>query len=70
MGVLPACMSVYHLHTISTETEEGAGSLDTEVIGFCEQSCGGWESNPGPLKQQPGLLTLEQFLASKCTFIH
>ncbi|EDL01779.1 mCG144933, partial [Mus musculus] len=43
--------------------EEGVRSLETRVTGSSEQSGGYWESNPGPLDEQPVLLTTEPSLS-------
>jgi hypothetical protein len=42
--------------------EEGIRSLGTGVTDGCELSCEFWESNLGPLEEQPVLLTLEPSL--------
>jgi hypothetical protein len=39
--------------------EEGAWSSEAEVKYGCELPCGCWELNPGPLEEQPVLLTVE-----------
>ena len=44
--------------------EKSVGSLGTEVIGSCELPCGCWDSNLGPLQQQPALLIEEPNLQS------
>lgn len=56
MAVLPACLSVYHGHARSLPRPEclrafGSGFTDTG-----EPPCGRWESELGPLEEQPGLL--------------
>ena len=38
---------------------EGARSPATGVTDSCELPCGYWELNPGPLEEQPVLLTTE-----------
>lgn len=45
--------------------EEGIGFLGTGVADGCEPPCGYRELNPGPLEEQPGLLTSEP----PCTWI-
>lgn len=40
-------------------SEECIGSHGTTVIDGCELSCGSWELNSGPLKEQRVLLTPE-----------
>ena len=42
--------------------EEGAESPRIEVTGYWELPCRNWESNPGPLEEQPVLLTTELLL--------
>lgn len=59
MGVLPACMSVHHMHTVSTEAIK---SSQAGVTDGREPLCGCWESNPVPLEDQPGLLVTEPSL--------
>jgi hypothetical protein len=41
------------------ETKEGVRFPWTGVTDGCELPCGCWESNPGPLQEQPMLLTTE-----------
>ena len=38
---------------------EGARSPGTGAMDSCERPCGCWESNLGPLEEQPVLLTVE-----------
>lgn len=38
---------------------EGVRSPGREVTDSCELTCGYWELNPGPLKEQPVLLTAD-----------
>ena len=57
-GVLPACMSVRHMHALRLKRpEEGIGSPRTTY--GCELPCGFWEWNLGPLENQPVFLTPE-----------
>ena len=56
MGVLPACMSENHKHTVSTEAIK---SSQAGVTDGREPLCGCWESNPVPLEEQPVLLVTE-----------
>ena len=42
--------------------EEGTGFPRTGVTNGCEPPRGYWESNPGPLEEQPVLLTTEPSL--------
>jgi hypothetical protein len=44
----------------ATKTRKDIGSLGTGVIDGCELPCGFWELDPGPLEEQPVLLTTEQ----------
>jgi hypothetical protein len=41
---------------------KGVGSPGTGVIDGCEQPYGYWDLNPGPLEEQPVLLTAEPSL--------
>jgi E3 ubiquitin-protein ligase NEDD4 len=69
MSVLPACMSVHHMHTWCLwRPEEGVGSPGIGVTDSCELPCGCWELNSGPLKKQPVLLTTEPSLNPTPTF--
>lgn len=66
MGVLPAWLSVYHVHAWCPPRPEGnAGSPGTRVIGS-RLPFGFWEPNLGPLQKQPLLLTTEPFLQPQC----
>ena len=49
MGILPAHMSVYHIHAVPQRPEDGGVSPVTGVTNSCEPACGCWEANPGPL---------------------
>ena len=61
MGALPACTSVHHVSIwFSEQPEEGTESPETGATNGCELPRGCWESNPGPLEEQPVLLTIEQ----------
>ena len=59
MGVLHACMSVYHLHAwYPQRPEDGFRSPETGVAGACELlPYGCWKLNLGPLEEQTVLLT-------------
>lgn len=46
---------------------EGVGASRTRVIDGYELPGGGWESNPGPLEQQPVFLNVESSL-QPCDF--
>jgi hypothetical protein len=59
MGVLPTCMSVYHVHAVPRETKGGSRVPWTGVTDTCEPPCRYRESNSGPLEEQPVLLTAE-----------
>ena len=48
--------------------EEGVSSPRIGVTDSCEPSCGSWELNPGPLKEQPVLLNSESHLQPPVTF--
>jgi hypothetical protein len=58
LGVLPACMSVYHVHGWCLQKpEEGIKRFGTGGIGGCEPPHGDWELSSGPLEEQSVLLT-------------
>lgn len=60
MNILPACMSVYHMHAWCWQRpEEDIGSPWTGVTGRCELPCGFWVLNLGPLEEQPMFSTAE-----------
>ena len=52
------CLSVWR----SQESEEGVRSSGTGVRNGCELSCGCWDSNSGPLQDQP-VLSVDPSLA-------
>jgi hypothetical protein len=56
IGVLPASMS---------DGTPGPGVTDS-----CELLCGLWELNPGPLEEQPVVLTAEPSLQSLKAYLH
>jgi hypothetical protein len=57
VAVLLACI---YVHRVCLEpTEGGEQVLRTGVTDGCEPPSGCWEQNPGPLKEQPVLLTTE-----------
>lgn len=61
MNVLPACIPVFHVHTISTHGgQKRASDPRTGVLASCKPPCGCWELNPDPWK--PALLSAEPFL--------
>ena len=60
MGVLPAWMSVHHMHAwCPSRPEEGIRCPGTEVTDCWKQPCVCWDLNPGPLQKEQGLLTAE-----------
>ena len=58
MGVLPAIISVQHVHAVSLESR----SPGTEGTATCELPCGCWKLNQGPLEEQPILIITEPSL--------
>jgi E3 ubiquitin-protein ligase NEDD4 len=53
-------MSVYHVHAwCPQKSEKAIRSPGTVVTDCCELPCGCWKSNPGPVEEQPVLLTSE-----------
>lgn len=52
------CLSVHHRHALPTEAKECVAS-GTGVNNGCEQPFGCWESNVGPLEEQPVFITAE-----------
>jgi hypothetical protein len=63
MGILPANMSVHHMHThVSVEIRRGYWIPGAGVTDSCELLCGCWELNLGPLQKQPVLSTPEPAL--------
>lgn len=59
MGVLPAYIHVHHVYTwYSQRSEEGAGSLSTEITCGCETPCRCWGWNLGHLQDQQMILTI------------
>lgn len=70
MAVLPANMSVFHVHVwYQQRPEKGIGFPGTGITGNCELPCGCWESNWAPLEEQPVLLPTERSRPSYATFI-
>lgn len=56
---LSACMSMYPMHEVPMKTRrryQSPRNWSYRWDGW-EPSCGSWELNVGPLKEQPGLLT-------------
>lgn len=63
MGISSACMSVYHMHTVTEETDERVKSPRTGVTDTCEPPCGCWEPlGADPVENQLMLLTAESGL--------
>lgn len=63
MTVLPACISVYHMHAWCPQrSEEGIRSPGTEVMDGCGPPYRYGEINPDPLQGQHVLLTAEPYL--------
>ena len=57
MGILSACMSVYHIHTVREETDEGVKSPGTRITGSHELLCGWWEPiGAEPIEDQANAL--------------
>lgn len=59
MGVLPERMCTIYVQC-QQQPEEGIRSLRTGEAGCCELPC--WGMNPGPLEEQPVVLTIEPHL--------
>lgn len=55
MAVLPACMYVHHVHAVPTEARRGC-----KIPWTWSYSFGCWESNLGPLEEQPVTPALPQ----------
>ena len=51
MGVLPACISVYHMHAVPIRPEENFGFAAIEVTNGYKPPRGYWDSNLSPLKK-------------------
>lgn len=57
MNVFPPCMSVYRMCDLGTQKSiESVTFTGTGGINVCEQLCGCWKMNPGPLQEQEVLL--------------
>lgn len=59
MGILPACISVYHMYTWCDKLEESATSSGTRVSNGWELQHECWELDQGPLQERLVLLTTE-----------
>lgn len=58
MGVCPVFISVHNVCVCWLwRSEEGVGSSGTGVTSGCKEPCRCWKLSPGPLEEQPGLLT-------------
>ena len=55
MYVCPGMVNVW----FPERPEEGIKSVGNGITDSCEPLCGCWEWNPGPLREQPVLLTAE-----------
>jgi hypothetical protein len=59
LNVLPACVRMYHMCIWRPwKPEDGIRFPVIGVTGSCKLPCGCWELNPGPLQEQPVLLTI------------
>ena len=55
-----ACIYVYVSHACTVpESGESVRSLETGGVDHCEPPSGCWDSNQGPLEEQPVFLTTE-----------
>ena len=62
---------MYHMSALcSWNSEEGAGFPRFGVTDTCKPSHGCWVLNPGPLQEQPVLLTTELSLHPKTAFLN
>jgi hypothetical protein len=52
--------------------EEGVTPLELEFTSSCKLSCGSWDLIPGPLQEQPVLLTIEPPVSAveSCLYSH
>jgi hypothetical protein len=67
--MLPACLSMYHMHAdICRGYKKVLDHLELEWQSY-EPLCVCSESKPGLLKEQPVLLTTEPSLQPNCLFI-
>ena len=61
MYIWATCTFLYCIHTWSPrEPEEGVDPLEPGDTDGCELRGGCWESNPGPLEEQPVLWPAKQ----------
>ena len=62
-GILPACISVYHVGAwCPQKLEEGIKSLGIGVMDSCETPRGYWEWSLSPLEEQIMLLSAGLYL--------
>jgi hypothetical protein len=60
LGILPTYISINHVHAWCLQwPEQGVRSPGAGITDHCEPPCRCWELNPGPLQEQPVLLTTE-----------
>lgn len=62
VGILSACMYVYHVHTVPLEARKSVRSHGTEVTYTCKPPCGYWDPNLNPRDEQQVLLTAKPSL--------
>ena len=62
MGILPNSISAQHICGVHTEVSREHQIPWTWITDGCESPCGCWDLNPGPLEEQPVLLTAEPSL--------
>lgn len=71
-GVWVFCLHVHHTCAVLTEVSRDVGLLELEfktgILEHCESPGQYWESNLGPLKEQPNLLTTVLSLQSLSHF--
>jgi hypothetical protein len=65
MGVLPVDMSMHHKHAVPAKARR---QYCIRWDWTCEPLCRFWESNPGPLEEQPVVLTTESSLQTHVLF--
>lgn len=58
VSVLTACMYVHCMHARGGQKR----ALELLILDHCDQSCGFWRLNPGPLKESNVLSTTESSL--------
>ena len=55
VGVMLACMSIYHMHTVAMASKRVLHPMGTGLTDSCELLCGCWASNPGPQDEHRAL---------------